>query len=1407
MKLSRHAITVLTRQYKSVLLKCALINAGLFLAVAPAMAEVTRVVVEPGDSATISDPISGLDNSALTGGAAQNSGELTVNEEINFSNNTAHAGGAIYSTGSQLTVGDSVMFIGNKTGGETPDAGAAIYAMGNETPTNVIIGDSVQFVNNASAQKAGAIFLEDANLTIGDSVLFKGNSSVANAGVLYNWNYLASDAQTTIGDEAQFLNNTAGTNGGVIANYDGKITLGELATFSTNKAGGNGGAVLNSNYLGTSVMTIADGATFENNVAEGLGGAVYNTGDLTINGSAEFSGNMDSTGANDIYNLGKLTLNATTADDVIALEGGISGDATNKGTTNISGEGSVVVSNTLTNQNVNNAGNLQLDGASLEGTEITGDGSLTVIGDSSLEGDITLEQELTVNKGQELDVSYATVTSTTGYGDFLNDGVLNIDNSDVQVDIWNHEKSFLNITDSTIQGTVRNAGVMYSDPTTYSGDVYNSGLATFDADTFDSTAALINTGVANLENGVTFESGATIEMAGTTNLVSGVTHFNDTTNENTINLANGANFDGTLKGGMLNTQNGAIDNILGSIDGVDVALDVNTTSLTADTFAGATNSTIKSVNVNGSYGTYSPTDTKTIALGSGLTLADDAEINGGYYTKVESDDAGNLVFSDKLVNTSAIQGTGDATTPAGDVVLGSVAATTTVGASKAQIALDNTAETATITAKNGVNITGNTSVKGTLTTTGSATIGKKLSVAGGLFNVTSSGGIVVGGSDQNFVVEGDGDVTTKGDVTAAGKLSAANGLFNVTSSGGIVVGGSDQNFVVEGDGDIISKGTLSVADGKFTVDGNGVVTAQGLKLDGATITGITTSTEMAALLADPTTASDANLVTEKALVSGISTVIAQKEQWAQGLLGVDTTQGTNNQLQNALNTLGTTDGKGNNISATTVAGALHELDVEKAGLDQNNVFTGQNTFANANGITIANGTDPAAADYAKTNLRATADGLAIDTGLSVDGALTTTGNALVGGALGVNGDTTLNGQLVVANQKATVLTGTLGVDGDTTLNGQLVVANQKATVLTGTLGVDGDTTLNGQLVVANQKATVLTGTLGVDGATTLNNTLTVKGVTALSDTNGMQFGAGQNVNAIDATEAGLTDKSATTLATVTTVLSSAQNADFTPAATSLTATRIGAAINQLNGNMHDVLGNVYSSTGAYDLSALNGNGFVTAGIVDDLTKDLNAYASNIATAFGGSFDDTTGVWSSGVTAKTSANYTGSVASTTVAGAMDTLAQVTYNIGTATNATYGNIASDNTVNANLDALDAAIGDRSFATTTYVAPNDDLSTAVTKLDKELHTVNHDVRKLRHDMDRGLASVAALSALVPNARGTGNTSLSVGTGYYNGHSAFALGGAHWFTDNLMVNIGAAASMGHTRDMTYRAGVSYSF
>ena len=169
---------------------------------------------------------------------------------------------------------------------------------------------------------------------------------------------------------------------------------------------------------------------------------------------------------------------------------------------------------------------------------------------------------------------------------------------------------------------------------------------------------------------------------------------------------------------------------------------------------------------------------------------------------------------------------------------------------------------------------------------------------------------------------------------------------------------------------------------------------------------------------------------------------------------------------------------------------------------------------------------------------------------------------------------------------------------------------------------------------------------------------------------------------------------------------------------------------------------------------------------------------------------------------------------------------------------GNLASGTTVEQHLAALDTSIGNRNGYTAAYninrgesVAeslnnidlrlgdvkslnnmnyygeqnPNDvNLTGAVRALDNNLYRVEHDLKTLRHETHAGLASAAALSALVPNPRGTGDTTLSFGTGAYQGHTAAALGGFHWITNNLLVNAGVGWD---NREATTRIGVSYSF
>ena len=287
----------------------------------------------------------------------------------------------------------------------------------------------------------------------------------------------------------------------------------------------------------------------------------------------------------------------------------------------------------------------------------------------------------------------------------------------------------------------------------------------------------------------------------------------------------------------------------------------------------------------------------------------------------------------------------------------------------------------------------------------------------------------------------------------------------------------------------------------------------------------------------------------------------------------------------------------------------------------------------------------------------------------------------------------------------------MAVTGDATITGDITADDANFTTVTTT----GDGTIGGDFSVAGDSA--LAGDLAVTGDSTLTGTLTVGGLTTLDATNGMQFGAaGQNVNAIDATAAGVTAKSATTLATVTTVLSSAQNADFTPTGTNAAAAAtIKDGINTL----------------------------------DTAIGDRTLASSNVA------------------------------------------------INTAMSGT--------SVAAGLQAAGNAIGDMNFAGTKYVSGAGDLSDAVRTLDSNLSRVDGELKDLKKEFKNGMASLSAMSALVPNPRATGNTSLSIGTGFYDGNTAVAIGGFHHITDNIMVNAGAA--WGNANDLTYRLGVTWSW
>ncbi len=549
-----------------------------------------------------------------------------------------------------------------------------------------------------------------------------------------------------------------------------------------------------------------------------------------------------------------------------------------------------------------------------------------------------------------------------------------------------------------------------------------------------------------------------------------------------------------------------------------------------------------------------------------------------------------------------------------------------------------------------------------------------------------------------------------------------------------------------------------------------------------------------------------------------------------------------------------------NISATTIGGALSELDTEKANLAGGNTFTGAQTFQDnisVGGNTTVGGTLGVTGDTSlkNTNVDGTL-GVTGDTSLKnttvggtlgVTGAATfentlavtgkttlgeleagntklasleNTGNATIGGTLGVTGDTSLKNTNVAGKLEVTGNTtvgGTLGVTGNTTVGGTLGVTG--AATLNNTLKVAGETTLNG--------ATTVNNTLTVTGAATLDDTLTVDGLTTLSSTNGMTFDGTTVVKSIDAGATAVTGAGdATKLATTATVMKSAENAGYsgtTKLANGSAPTTIKDALN--------VIGDVSALTTSTNFT--NG-GNITVETISDALQGIDKTLGKIHGLVDASGNvqsttvpSTTGTGSNlarGTTVedhlvsldnaignRTAMTNTMAVEYTDagIAGKdlSTALSQVASNIGTATTTTFNGVAADATVNANIDAINTALGDvvPTMATTHYAAGTTNLSDAVKSIDEKLYSLDNDVKSLKKDFQAGMAEMAALSALVPNARATGDTQISFGTGAYEGHTAAALGGFHWINDNVMLNIGA--SWGNSSNAAYRAGITYSW
>lgn len=285
-------------------------------------------------------------SSASNGGAIENQGDLTLNNDIFDSNSATTSGGAVDNTGT-LTISDCT-FTNNDA-----SFGGAIAS------TSMLTVNNSTFDSNFASNSGGAIDNNAGTLVISRGLFTQNDASFGGA----IENYQGTVTLTGVA----FSSNTAGTSGGAIDNYLGPLTV-TGATLSTNKAFNGYGGGINNNG-GTLTVT---GTTFSSNSADGFsstagqGGGVYSSGTVvatndtfTLNFAGQNGGGLAVGG-------GAATLASTT----------VSGNTSNAGAAGfVNSGGSLSVQNTIISANSGGRdvqGNITSDqGNNLLGTSVS----------------------------------------------------------------------------------------------------------------------------------------------------------------------------------------------------------------------------------------------------------------------------------------------------------------------------------------------------------------------------------------------------------------------------------------------------------------------------------------------------------------------------------------------------------------------------------------------------------------------------------------------------------------------------------------------------------------------------------------------------------------------------------------------------------------------------------------------------------------------------------------------------------------------------------------------------------------------------------------------------------------------------------------------------------------------------
>lgn len=282
MKYSNTTLRELSKRYKNILIKCALINAALFISFSPAISDAAPLYTD------------------------------NIFENASFSNLSSEYDGGVFSTGLKNGIGPdgiSLTFNGASsfTNNYAKNGGALIL---NKTSTTSFEGPATFTGNYTTFQYGGAIF-NDGSLTFKNTASFTNNYSQATAGAIYN-----REGTITFKDIVSFTNNGNNTNGetvsiqgGAILN-SGTIYFEKLATFTKNAAQQNGNSIFNTGNMYFNGGLIHNENGSQNAVQNNTG--IDNHGVIEIiGGNVEVNNNI-AIGTSGISNTGTLLIGATT---------------------------------------------------------------------------------------------------------------------------------------------------------------------------------------------------------------------------------------------------------------------------------------------------------------------------------------------------------------------------------------------------------------------------------------------------------------------------------------------------------------------------------------------------------------------------------------------------------------------------------------------------------------------------------------------------------------------------------------------------------------------------------------------------------------------------------------------------------------------------------------------------------------------------------------------------------------------------------------------------------------------------------------------------------------------------------------------------------------------------------------